>query len=335
MVWLALLLRSIILKEVGQDFDGAVLDSDEATETFLTGTQRGNLFIISHFPRPQLFEWLEKENVPAIIVLADPTECVRHQMANSGMSALEAVRPVSQSLALAAASRGLSRRAIIRDQHQEIEVVNFASHLAQLCFGRQIVGLVDCLQGLQAWPGQTIRQSIALRTEPSFGAYRDVALPAALGEQLCSICDPLIAMIEGKSDVEIIWHVPFFYDGASHVIPAPIALELVGPARCLYYGPYLHLPVGPYRGGLIIGLSKEIIETYLRVEVFTDHAVAEFMTIVRQGGTFIMPFEMDVIDSQQPIQLRIFIDRGEIQGRIGFANARIQPLSAAPTPSAS
>ncbi len=322
MVWVSLLLRRLVIEEFGENFDGVVLDSDETTESFLSGEKSEHVFIISHFPRRELIDWLQREQIPVVVILDDAIKCVAWQMCGLGTGYLEAVRPVTQSLSLIQKANELKLRGTVSAKNLDINILSFSDHLARIVFGRPLFDIAALLAAGGYDPRFTIRQSIAANPEIS-GHTADI--PADQHQLLRDVCDPMMAMVNGETDVEIIWRVALFYDGSSLRQPAPIALDLVGPARCLYYGPYLHLPVGQYEGVLMVGLSEEIRSTILRAEIYMGRPIASFIANATSGGYYHLPLEIDIADSRDPIEIRIFIDQGEIEGRIAFALVRILP----------
>ena len=139
----------------------------------------------------------------------------------------------------------------------------------------------------------------------------------------------------GRQAGDVVWERSLFYDGTTMTSPAPGIIDMTGPARCLYYGPYLHLPVGVWEGHLYLGCSDQVTDTRLRVDVYSDAVDAVFLTRLTKGGIFRMPLSFAVTDSRNPLQVRIFIDRGEIDGLFAFKQVILRRRPAVPAPETS
>lgn len=327
MTWMSLLLRALIQESTNDDFETVVLDSDQGTTDFLTGIPSRNLMIVSHFPRLGLVRFLANERIFTLVVLDDCVSVLTEAINVGGQRYQEAIRPLTESLSRLARSRQLPLRSVVTIGHGSVPVGDFADRLSALISGPIPSDLHNRLARYNFNCRLQIGKAIEAMLGPSLPADR--LLDDRDKTLIREVCDPLVDIVLGNDDVEIRWDVSFFYDGDKFSLPAPLSLDLVGPARCLYYGPYLHLPEGSYSGVLVLGLSSEIRDTLLRVEVFTNKLDAEFIARARTGGLYSLPIEFDVTDSYQAVQLRIFIDRGEIEGRLGFATTQLTPLKLA------
>ncbi|MCA3611587.1 MAG: hypothetical protein IOC55_04180 [Methylobacterium sp.] len=323
MTWMSVFLRALFEEGTDGNFDGVVLDSDDGMAQFLSDAQASNLMIVSHFPRHDLIRLLDSERILTLVALDDCVSAASQAMFHGVPLYQEAIRPITESLSRLARSHQLPLRSVITTAHGGVPFHDFATRLSILMFGKVLPDLHMRLARYNLNCDLTIAEAIESTLGPP------PAMPAQLGERegglIRQVCEPLIGILMGQDEAEILWDVAFFYEGECFSMPAPLSLDLVGPARCLYYGPFLHLPEGSYSAILTIGLSNEIRDTLLRVEVYTTQMEAEFIAHAKSGGLYYMLIDFDVVDAGRAIQLRIFIDRGEIEGRIGFANTKLKP----------
>ena len=140
----------------------------------------------------------------------------------------------------------------------------------------------------------------------------------------------LVDNVLGQKPEEIVWNREFFYDGTTRTSPPPVTVDMTGPARCLFYGPYLHLPAGRWEARIFLGFSPQTTDTSLKVDLYTDDVQANFYSRVKRGGIYAMPITFEVSDPRQPIQIRIFIERGEIDGQMGLGMVRLKPVEDEP-----
>lgn len=330
--WLHVLVKSIY-QELNQcDFQNVTLDDDLSTQEFLANSTSENRLIVSHFPRTALIERLHTEKIPILIAIQSPHSCVRHQSHANKLTFLDAARLITQSLSLISNIIRTGPYLFLHEGHlttstKEVTAwlssclspdmgVNLAS-VAELVLQRLALNSLDDLHAsvdrLQERIDQ-ISETDPIKPEIEF-----------IKEEYELVWKGINDLIMGDTDVEIKWPVQFFYDGNNFAGPAPLIMNMVGPARCLYYGPFLHLPEGEWLGEICLGLSDDARDTQLRVEVYTDRPQTSFIANANRGGVYSLPIEFEINDSRQPVQLRLFINRGEIEGRIGLAYATVKP----------
>ena len=332
MAWLHVVARALYQQIYQGAFEEMTLDDDASTQAFLAGDTPRNSLIISHFPRRTFLDHLHANGVPTLIAVESPITCVMQQVSVTGRTYLEAIRPITQSLSLIAAASSNPDTANIHDTHLEVAALEFLSWLTRfvfLCPEHESHALsAATLASLGLEGADTVATSAAkLQTR-----INDPQAEASIQQSskqtaqiLMDVSEGLVEFIKGADDVEVKWPVDFFYDGNNFTTPAPLIMDISGPARCLYYGPYLHLPEGLWEGRFYFGLSLGANDTHLRIEVYTDQLQGSYLAHARDAGVFVMPIELDITDARQPIQLRLFIDRGEIEGKIGLAYAILKP----------
>jgi len=318
--------RQMLASATGADVGQFELNSDDATERFLRDPPKGAALIVTHYPRPELIDHITAHSLPVILAIDDPIACTAFHLHNIGGAVRDAIRPLTQSLSLIAAFAAVPGKTLIG--------VGDLGEAAATVAGR----IADRIRADGASIAARALASLGISpATPLNGSIQAIVLHGASLQPLVDRFEPYEAgMIEqitggiidlclGHPASEIVWHYEFFYDGGTFTSPAPMMIDLAGPARCIYYGPFLHLPTGRWDAKVFLGFSNEITETHVKVDIFTDEIQENFVGKVTRGGIYTMPLTFDVVDPRQPIQLRLFIDRGEIEGRIGLAMARLSP----------
>lgn len=300
------------------------LDQDDATARFLEEPPEGNQLIVSHFPREDLCHHLAEWSVPTLVLIDSPLRCVAQLVKAGYPNAMDAARGISQSLALIAGTGVITTRIVGYPEHLErMKASIFVEQLANKVLSVAISASDPALATLV--PDATVSvldAADALFRVPDAPPMPHIDDHAA--RAIDQVCTPLVDFIRGKREVEVVWPIEFFLDAATLRPAAPQGLELMGPARCLYFGPYLHLPCGGWEGEVEIGLSADIIDSYLRVEVSNVRVVADFMAHGRRAGMFALPIDFVVEDARFGHEVRLFIDRGEIGGRLGLAQVKLR-----------
>lgn len=101
-------------------------------------------------------------------------------------------------------------------------------------------------------------------------------------------------------------------------------IELVGPARLLCYGPYLHLPPGEW----ILNTSFEVSGNYsgneLLLEVIAGHEVLIHRpALLPIQGRFSFEIPFSVEEPREPIVLRVWMRQGAIEGTFALLSVNV------------
>jgi hypothetical protein len=91
-------------------------------------------------------------------------------------------------------------------------------------------------------------------------------------------------------------------------------MPLVGRARHLFHGPYMHLPRGPWTAKAELLIGENFSGNGIIADIWVGHAIAiGHAKLPIQGHfTFELPFVVE--DPRSPIELRIAITEGAIEG---------------------
>ena len=97
--------------------------------------------------------------------------------------------------------------------------------------------------------------------------------------------------------------------------PATYTLELLGPARCLTFGPYLYLPRGRWRSNFTFLSLDNVSGNTIGMDVAADQEIKFDRDFdINVSGKFTFSSEFDIEDPFYPIEFRTFLRRGSIGG---------------------
>lgn len=137
---------------------------------------------------------------------------------------------------------------------------------------------------------------------------------------------PMIQAAATGKRTPIVWPRACFFDGDRPGEPALPWVEVAGAARILYYGPYLHLPAGPWKLAATLCFSDDLQDNVFSIElVVGDTPIARGRVKPRQSGTFQAAFDVDIPRSDAPAEVRISIDQGSIFGRMALIDITFKP----------
>jgi hypothetical protein len=331
-IWFQAALRGL-LGAAEADLQEFLLDDDKATTEFLAKvSDAATLLIVSHFPRQELFDFLASEDIVTLVVVEKPIISVNYHVSAEILPFYDAARTLTQSLSLVRGAQTLKLKVGIYSETLDLPAARIIEFLNKIL--GEVCGpdLIECDAAIEFAKSLDTDSSLTKAAwKSSLSHVRDFQPLSVEEERLVTqVCGGILKLIRGEAEgVSVSWPVSFFFDGGTLTSPARPVIDVTGPARCIFYGPYLHLPIGQWEGQVTLGFSEDISDNYLRVEVFTDAPQIEYISKVNQPGVFEMPIAFEVKDPRKPLQLRVFMDRGEISGKIGLPYVTLRPVNEA------
>jgi hypothetical protein len=301
-------------------YDVKYLHDAESTEAYFATSSADVSLLVSHYPFPVFVKYLEKEKIPTVICLSDPIDSIEAQMSGLGATpdnlsfekVLVSTRVITQTLALLGQFVPSTGCAMVVAEEKNFGARDVLSLLCRElgCFGTLPVGQMM----------KKIDPSL-LRFMPP--AHQHSLLSAQDIDLVHNCCNGLVDFLLSADRASVFWPTRCFFNGDTFTSPAHRQVEMVGPARCIYYGPYFHLPIGTWSGHLTVGFTDLIDSTRIHVEVFCDEVIAEFYSEGTNDGVFNLPINFAVLKPQDAIQIRIFLDNGEIEGVFWFSGVAL------------
>ena len=132
------------------------------------------------------------------------------------------------------------------------------------------------------------------------------------------ILDPLLAMARGNPVRPVVWPTEVFTFSDMPGTAPPSDPEIAGPARVLYYGPYLCLPPARYRVEVFLVFSNEIKTVPFIIEVHGGSWLAKARIQKRQPGRFRGYFELDHYDATSTVEIRLINETPIDSGRLSL-----------------
>jgi hypothetical protein len=111
--------------------------------------------------------------------------------------------------------------------------------------------------------------------------------------------------------------------------PMKGALHLVGPARLLSFGPFFHLPTGFWSADVVIEVGDCLSENRLRIDVVGREVLAGVTTTLPAFGVYGCSIQFQVNDPMLPIEVRIQMLTGAIEGLFLLRGATFTRLGVA------
>jgi hypothetical protein len=141
-----------------------------------------------------------------------------------------------------------------------------------------------------------------------------------------SVADAYRPIFEKRDLAMIEWPREMFFT-ASEGNSRPGDIALIGRARHIVWGPYLHLPPGGWR----VTIQFEVIENISGNEIEADVCVGMLVaavgrTVLPAHGYFEFFLDFMVADPNLPIEIRVLLLKGAIEGRFGLRKVILNPI---------
>ena len=277
---------------------------------------------LTQFPSASVISIIESGRMPVAAFLDEACDVIGYIRRSSGCSFMEALRSATSGAVANRALLHAKTALVVRRSHGgppgeliervfdhlKMRVPTEATNvIKQKYCGAAPRGsaLEDCLQHVPSYksPGEWSNE---LSSEE-----------ARIVEQ---VLKPLVQMACEDQCVPVKWPRSVFLFGDRPNEPAPMVADIVGPARSIYYGPYLFLPPGTYRMRLVAGFSKSAIETPFSAEVYGSTillAKAQFQPLAPGifQGEFLAVHKLP----QDVIEVRFRNEGGALDGQVGLA----------------
>lgn len=285
---------------------------------------RAPLIYLSHFPSPPLRAECCKGGAPVLLCLDDPVDSVRYLQQEAGVSAIEALRRQTGAAAFYAQLRGHPRQLILHrlaDASTTEIVDTILEHFEFSLSPEQYEKLCEKCLGPK---GKDANLESSLQACVDGYEPLDEAQTRFTPKEIAMIggvLSPLIQVSFSENAGPVVWPTEAFLSGDRPDTPASLVVELTGAARILYYGPYFYLPAGAWRVQMTVGFSAGARRTPFSVEVFAgagEQLLAIATMVPEAKGIYHASFGFVHDDAAKPVEVRVRIDRGTIEGRLAL-----------------
>ncbi|WP_298905214.1 hypothetical protein [uncultured Aliiroseovarius sp.] len=279
------------------------IDLQDFSGTF--GDAEGCHVVSTNFPNPLLANYCARASIPIVGFFEEPVCSLGRDQEELPQEALADLRAISASVALCA-DLVKTENTLIVDRNRFAYGHDIVRKLQG--FVQEACGIAECGEDLLKELGQGLpkaHQSEGERVENR--PYTELfGRPKS-----------------GKPTAGYEWDYPLFMFGEINEPVGSMWLDLTGPARTLYYGPYFHIPQGSYEFRIAMQFSEDAIGLPLTLEVVNKNVIGRGKVAAATAGKFAANLVVDVAYPQEPIEVRIKSDEGAIFGHVGLLNVSV------------
>jgi len=288
--------------------------------------------LLCHYPTAEMLETL-RNTALSVVYLDEPAELiVNYLMKATNRDDLQAVRVCSAAYVghvLLAQAAGVL--------------------VMERCSG---LGLRDCLVGLCRHLGlDPDRNKLRAYEEGLASKYRagatvdeavghgpagvrskieatDPVAKPELQKLVRAILSPLRERLISETAGPIVWPTDVFFlvEPPTERAKPGTAIDLGGPARMLYHGPYLHLSPATYDVDVTLSIVNQDSENRFRIEFHAGAAcIARASMCPKNSGVFKGSLRLTHANSEAEVQAQVIAEQGAIEGRLELISVAFMP----------
>ncbi len=278
---------------------------------------------LTNYPSRQIVDAIEASDVRVLLVAEDPLDAIQYLRAALDLPAMEALRALTAT-SVAHLAIGTTRHlhVVRRTGGRPLRdvVSDIARHLGLPLAEDAIVGVAAAMSGTLG-PDAGLEAALRQRDDAYAPPVRGDTQPLAQDGFLATasqVLDPLMAMTRGETDRPVVWPTEVFKSGDRPNEPAPRVAEIAGPARNIYYGPYLYLPPARYRVEAVLMFSDDIMDLPFVLEMHSSTWLAKARIERRKANHYRGFFALEHFDPTATIEIRLRNERGVQRGLLSL-----------------
>ncbi|MHC5654072.1 hypothetical protein [Stappia sp. ICDLI1TA098] len=162
-----------------------------------------------------------------------------------------------------------------------------------------------------------LEELILARVEHAQAAHlRSLELTGSERSLLAAVGEEYQPLLDGAPVERVEWPVRILMNAAKPDLPFEGgAIDMVGPARCLTFGPYLHLAPGDWEADIAFAVFDNLSGNSLMIDIVADGAIASVgRAELPAEGLFRVRLPFRVSEPQQPVEVRTVMLTGAIEG---------------------
>ena len=306
------------------------LSLDELRDAWLRREGRNVLFT-SDCPDAAISDLFISANAPMIAFLDDAEDAIAYAKESRQFNLPQALSLSTQCFCALAPILVDPHVACFPSRHYEDDVRDLFRTLLVLLEGTAETEQLEEVMRAAIFdyrPGMfmTVEESVSQHFPQA--SVRGEALAAQTAEArhlLTMVANAYRPIFDRKSLSNLVWPRELFFtcnEGYGH----PEHIELTGPARCLIWGPYLHLPPGQWIARVEFEVRANWTGNSLEADIYDG---VDIMAIIRtelpaEGiFSFELPFSLATCDRR--LEIRLYLMKGAIEGQLGLRSVSLWP----------
>jgi hypothetical protein len=291
------------------------------------------VLVTSDRPDSELTKLLLNFDFPSFAFVDAPEDSVAWAIADRGVSAKAALCFCSQYFSCLEPVLTAAKVNVFGPEWHARSVGDFIQELTRTITGEENRALAEKVVAKVFPESPTMLVAEAVRrAAPKWSGPLD-QFRALSNDVRQLISNTLIAYkppFERKPIKSLTWPLELFYS-ANENNERPDQIVMLGMARFLIWGPYCYVPVGYWRARI----EFEVVDCPPDVIIESDILSASTRLALKQGhlppvGIYEYHLDFEVASTNAPLEIRIRLTKGVIEGRFGLRSVRLERMADQP-----
>jgi len=289
--------------------------------------RKAAVLLTTDMPDPELINFLVNAKTPLVTTI-EPLDAIANYMI--GMRDIEpvsAMRVGSQALAVFEALAVASPRSVMRLRPTNARLSSVVGELLSFCQDdgepETVARVVEFL-GYESRPDIPFAQFLSENRANLFPVSGPkAAFNQTLVDAMAQLAQGYRNVVESQPIAEVTWPGACFMLADSGGLRVESDLMLEGRARFLSHGPYFHLPPGEWDAEVAVEVSESFSDNRVGFDVWSEELLAAVWVTLPARGAFACDLSFRVDDVTKPIEIRIQLLSGAIEGRLKLNGVRL------------
>ena len=277
---------------------------------------------VIHFEKPPpsaTIQFLVERNIPVVAFVSTFSRASLNLMLEGSLQPLDALRAASRWFSAIGELSASGRVFVVPSGTDKRAVGEALTRVASLLGLNTPSGVVTSPQTqIQAGFGEN-QLYVAPAEAPSIQKSDEGRV--ALLTRLSAGLHGYDQLLERGTKCCLHWPNSIFHLTDKEAAPATDYIDLIGPAKLLVFGPYFCLPRGRWIAVPGVSVADNLSGNTITVDISTNlgtEILAKVQAKLPAEGDFLGEIQFEVPYSHLPIEVRLFLNRGAIEGKLRF-----------------
>lgn len=282
-----------------------------------------NLIVVSSYPDAELCAFLMKSRMPYLAFVENPLDSLAWMIRTTNSDAVPLLRALSASISCVSQLQTYARLIPVNrntvgkvqvDRILNVFVRALKLDLTPEAVARCTVKLGGAADGTQI---PTLEEAAAASYGAAYGPPGQLSsIPADLIDIAEDVLEPFKETVFRPPSSAIRWPLRAFLSADRLGEPVGGEIDLVGRARCVIYGPYLHLPPGQWIARFSMRIEENLYGQIFTIEIHNSQLLGRMRVKPESTGSFVAELDFTAEVPMEAIEIRLFTESGAIEGAI-------------------
>lgn len=285
------------------------------------GEARHRKIWVCSFPHASLIAAMRVPSVRSLAFIDDPVDSVRFMLDVNGLPFMNCLHHQTGAAACYVALRDNPLALIVPRTFAGL-ACDVVKHVAKHIGAYLAISIRNEIA--HEFTGQFENASLedALRRRGAY--YRSLENHDVFDDQQLAYIEQVLApmqLLAVKSEGAVItWPFSLLIDGDTQQLATEMVVDLTGPPRYIFYGPYFFLPPGRWKFDAIFGFSDNLFGASFIIDVINSAPLVVAKFRADSAGIFKTTLDFVHERSHEPLEFRLLNEEGAIEGRVALAS---------------